>query len=210
MNQPFERKEYFDFFSNFHLPYLNLTWEMELEDFSPECKKRNISRFQWLIYNLCRSLMSIDAFMWRLDLEENPKRVKSLSPSYTVLNQQKNFNFTSFPFDAHWPTFLNRSLKSKAEAEESQKLLKDETGRLDYIFITTLPWLRFTSIQHPIFDPRRVHIPSFAFGAFKQENGKINFPFSVQAHHGFVDGYHLHLLDLELKKNLLDFSSVSL
>jgi chloramphenicol O-acetyltransferase type A len=210
MNQEFERKEYFEFFSNFHSPYLNLTWEMELIDFTQECKKRNISRFQWLIYNLCRSLLTIDAFMWRLDSHGNPVRISNLAPSYTVLNDQKNFNFTSFSFDSDWSTFLERSLTSKAEAERATKLLKDETGRLDYIFITTLPWMRFTSIQHPIFDPKRVHIPSFAFGAIKQLDGKLNFPFSVQAHHGFVDGYHLHLLDVEMKKNFLDFSSVDL
>lgn len=210
MNQDFERKEYFEFFSNFQSPFLNLTWEMELDDFSHECKKRNISRFQWLIYNLCRSLLTIDAFMWRLDSQGNPVRIANLAPSYTVLNNQKNFNFTSFNYDPHWPIFLESSLKSKAEAEGAMKLLKDESGRIDYIFITTIPWMRFSSIQHPIFDSKRVHIPSFAFGAFKQSDGRINFPFSVQAHHGFVDGYHLHLLDVEMRKNLLDFSSVDL
>ena len=208
MSESFERKEYFDFFSKFSSPHLNLTWEVELRDFSDDCKKHNISRFQWLVFNLCRSLMSIDAFMWRLDSQGKPVRVKTIAPSYTVLNSTKNFNFTSFSYDHHWPTYLERSLGSKDKAEKATKLLTDDTGRIDYIFITTLPWLRFTSIQHPIFDSQRVHIPSFAFGAFKQDLGKINFPFSVQAHHGFVDGYHLGLLDIEFKKNLSDFSSV--
>jgi len=146
--------------------------------------------------------------MWRLDHEGNPVKVSTLSPSYTVLNPQKNFNFTNFSFDHQWSLFLERSLKSKQESESASKILVDEQGKLDYIFITTLPWMKFTSIQHPIFDPQRVHIPSFAFGAFESVGAEISFPFSVQAHHGFVDGYHLHLLDLEMKKNLSDFSSV--
>ncbi len=208
MNLPPDRQQYFDFFSKFHSPYLNLTWEMQLKDFSPECRRLGISRFQWLIYNLCRSLMNVDAFMWRLDSQSKPVQVKTLSPSYTVLNPQKNFNFTSFSFDANWQTFLERSLRSKVEAEAAEKILADESGIIDYIFITTLPWMKFTSIQHPIFDPHRVHIPSFAFGAFEESQGQICFPFSVQVHHGFVDGYHLHLLEVEMKKNLSDFSSV--
>ncbi len=203
-----ERQKYFDFFSKFHSPYLNLTWELKLSDFSGECHRHGISRFQWLIYNLCRSVMNIEAFMWRLDHEGNPVKVSTLSPSYTVLNPQKNFNFTNFSFDHQWSLFLERSLKSKQESESASKILVDEQGKLDYIFITTLPWMKFTSIQHPIFDPQRVHIPSFAFGAFESVGAEISFPFSVQAHHGFVDGYHLHLLDLEMKKNLSDFSSV--
>jgi chloramphenicol O-acetyltransferase type A len=203
-----DRQHYFDFFSKFHSPYLNLTWELKLADFSPYCQRLGISRFQWLIYNLCRSLMSIDAFMWRLDEEGKPVQVSTISPSYTVLNPQKNFNFTNFSYDSSWPLFLERSLRSKGEAEAATRILVDEQGKLDYIFITTLPWMKFTSIQHPIFDPRRVHIPSFAFGAFEVLGPEISFPFSVQAHHGFVDGYHLHLLDLAMKKNLSDFSSV--
>ena len=208
MSLPSERQPYFDFFSKFHSPYLNLTWELKTTDFSSECKRRGISRFQWLIYNLCRSVMGVEAFLWRLDSQGEPVKVNSLSPSYTVLNPQKNFNFTNFSFDHNWPVFLERSLASKAEAEAASRILVDEQGKIDYIFITTLPWLKFTSIQHPIFDPKRVHIPSFAFGAFEQQGSEISFPFSVQAHHGFVDGYHLHLLDLEMKKNLSDFSSV--
>ncbi len=130
MNLPPDRQQYFDFFSKFHSPYLNLTWEMQLKDFSPECRRLGISRFQWLIYNLCRSLMNVDAFMWRLDSQSKPVQVKTLSPSYTVLNPQKNFNFTSFSFDANWQTFLERSLRSKVEAEAAEKILADESGKI--------------------------------------------------------------------------------
>ena len=37
-------------------------------------------------------------------------------------------------------------------------------------------------------------IPSLAWGRFRAVDGGLQLPFSVQAHHGFVDGYHIHLL----------------
>jgi len=37
-------------------------------------------------------------------------------------------------------------------------------------------------------------IPSFAWGKFRDAGvGRLELPFSVQVHHGFVDGYHIHL-----------------
>ena len=38
-------------------------------------------------------------------------------------------------------------------------------------------------------------IPSLAWGRFRDApNGRMQLPFSVQAHHGFVDGFHIHQL----------------
>jgi chloramphenicol O-acetyltransferase type A len=69
-------------------------------------------------------------------------------------------------------------------------------------FIT---WLDFTSIQHPVGRFKSNDIPSLAWGKISElGNGKISLPFSVQAHHGFVDGYHVHLLSEQIKRSLKD------
>jgi chloramphenicol O-acetyltransferase len=65
----------------------------------------------------------------------------------------------------------------------------------EQVFITCIPWLAFTSIQHPSASLAHPDIPSFAWGKFRQiGNGRMELPFSVQAHHGFVDGFHIHRL----------------
>jgi chloramphenicol O-acetyltransferase len=45
-------------------------------------------------------------------------------------------------------------------------------------------------------------IPSLAWGRFRDTPNGLQLPFSVQAHHGFVDGYHIHLLATQIAAEL--------
>lgn len=198
-----KRRPYFDFFHSFQSPLLNITWEVETEDFTAKCKREGVSSYQWLVYSLCKACLEVEPFLWRLDEKGEPTKVSTLTPSYTVMKEDGNFNFCTVPYHSDFKTFLAKSLVVKEVAQKHPDgLTNDEPGRIDYLFITSIPWMKFTSIQHPVFDIKNVHVPSFAFGKFQVENGRIRFPFSVQGHHGFIDGLHMHQLEVALKKAL--------
>lgn len=197
-----ERQPYFNFFNAFQSPLLNITWEVETEDFTARCRAAGVPSYQWLVHALCRACLEVEPFLWRLGHDGKPTKVSTLTPSYTVLKPDGNFNFCTVPFQDEFKSYLKHSLEMKAKSETTPGLAHDEPGRIDYLFITSIPWMRFTSIQHPVFDLAKVHVPSFAFGKFHIEQGKIRFPFSVQAHHGFVDGLHMHQLEVALKNQL--------
>jgi len=73
----------------------------------------------------------------------------------------------------------------------------------EQVFVTCIPWLDFTSIQHPTTRAGRSDIPSLAWGRIRDaSDGKLVLPFSVQAHHGFVDGYHIHQLGQQVAAEL--------
>ena len=196
------RRPYFDFFNSFQSPLLNITWEIETEDFTARCRAAGVPSYQWLVHALCRACLQVEPFLWRLGSDGEPTKVSTLTPSYTVMKTDGNFNFCTVPFQTDFRSYLKQSLAMKAKCETSAGLAHDEPGRIDYLFITSIPWMKFTSIQHPVFDIAKVHVPSFAFGKFQVENGRIRFPFSVQAHHGFVDGLHMHQLESTLVKEL--------
>jgi chloramphenicol O-acetyltransferase len=67
-----------------------------------------------------------------------------------------------------------------------------------------MPWLDFTSIQHPMASLATPDIPSLAWGKFRDGPDGLQLPFSVQAHHGFVDGYHIHQLARQIAVELND------
>jgi len=48
-------------------------------------------------------------------------------------------------------------------------------------------------------------VPRLAWGKYFEENGKILLPFSVQAHHSFVDGIHMGKYYECLQKYLNEF-----
>jgi chloramphenicol O-acetyltransferase len=175
---------------------------VETEDFTARCRAAGVPSYQWLVHALCRACMKVEEFRWRLDSNDQPVKVDTLTPSYTVMKKDGNFNFCTVPYQDNFVEYLKTSLATKTRAETSPGLAHDEPGRIDYLFITSIPWMRFTSIQHPVFDIKRVHVPSFAFGKFHVENGRIRFPFSVQGHHGFIDARHMHALEEQLKTEL--------
>jgi chloramphenicol O-acetyltransferase type A len=64
----------------------------------------------------------------------------------------------------------------------------------DHLYVTCTPWLFFTAFEHPIARYGNASIPNIAVGQFKFEDGGVRFPLAVQAHHGLVDGLHIHQL----------------
>lgn len=201
------RRDRYELFNSFESPLLNITFNLEVPEFRPYCKKRGYPPFHFFLYVLFKSLMKIENFRYRIYQGEVIK-IDNLIPSYTVMNQEKVLNFTRFEHSEDLGTFIERSLKAREESTQAKKLLHSasefsEREIKDYVFITSIPWLDFTSIQHPVKKLSEVDIPALAWGKFKSYGeDKIVMPFSVQVHHGFVDGYHIHLLAEEIASEI--------
>jgi chloramphenicol O-acetyltransferase type A len=202
-----KREDRFQFFEGFENPLLNLCYELEIKDFRPYCKMHGHPVFHFFLYALFKSLDQIDNFKYRI-FENQVIKIDKFIASYTLLNDDNLFNYTRFECSKDLSTFIQNSLAAKKEGMEKKGLIHTghdlpERDLKNYVFITSLPWLRFTSIQHPVYRFKSADIPSIAWGKFiDAEDGKILVPFSVQAHHGFVDGYHIHLLGETLKNTL--------
>lgn len=202
-----KRRDRFVLFDRFENPLLNLTFNLEVDDFRTFCKKKGYPPFHFFLFNLFQALMKVDNFRYRIYQGEVIK-IDRLIPSYTVMNQDNNLNFTRFENSDDLEVFIQRSLAAREESSHSKELLHSaetfsEREIKDYVFITCIPWLDFTSIQHPVARFKSADIPAIAWGKFKSStDGKLSMPFSVQVHHGFVDGYHIHLLAETIKNEI--------
>ena len=156
------------------------------------------------------SLREIDNLKYRIHHGEVIK-IQALFGSYTVLNEENNFNFTRFKLDADLQEFLASSLEAKREVQGSLPLINtgtelSEREMKNSVFITSIPWLRLTSIQHPVYKVKSADIPSVPWGKFIPDGtGRLTIPLSVQGHHGFVDAFHIHLFAEVLKKKITTF-----
>ena len=201
------RRDRFDFFESFESPLLNLTLELEVSNFLPFCKTNGIPVFHFFLFAVMKSLNELDHFKYRL-VDGNVIKNEVLHGSYTVLNQDQLFNYTCFKYKDHLHDFIQESLAAKDVSSKSKMLLNKEieTGKLDtkdYVYITSLPWFNFTSIQHPVYRFKSADVPSIAWGKFNVINSQqLKMPFSIQVHHGFVDGLHVHLLIEKISFNI--------
>lgn len=198
--QNFEkRRDRYNLFASFEKPLVNLCFELEVPDFRPWCKEQRLAPFHFFLFNVLHAIKSIDNFMYRVH-EGEVIKIDEFWASYTVINHENNLNFACFAMSSDVREFVGRSLEAKAIAEASSALVnstKDQSEReqKNHVHITCMPWFKLTSVEHPVYRHGNYDIPSLAWGKFGDgKDGKLTLPFSVQAHHGFVDGHHINLL----------------
>lgn len=156
--------------------------------------------FHFFLFCLLNTVKGIDNFMYRI-YQGEVIRIDDFPASYTVINGDENLNYTRFTMTDQLDVFIARSLEAKRLAEASCALINTGEGETEReqrnnIFITCLPWLELAAIEHPICRHHDADIPTFTWGKFgpAQKDGRMRVPFSAQAHHGFVDGYHVQKL----------------
>ena len=198
--QNFERRrDRFDLFDNMDSPALNITFTLDLPDFRPWCKEHGLPPFHVMLCAILRAILKVENFRYRI-FEGEVIRIDRLVPSYTVINQHNDLNFAQFAWSDDLREFVKLSVQARDEASNMEEL-NETYGRMsprewkEQVFVTCIPWLDFSSIQHPTASLSSPDIPSFAWGKFRDAaNGRLTLPFSAQAHHGFVDGFHIHQL----------------
>ncbi|TWI63446.1 chloramphenicol O-acetyltransferase type A [Pseudoduganella lurida] len=201
------RRDRFQLFDGMDSAAVNLCFTMELPDFRPWCREQGLPPFHVLLCAVLRSVLKIENFRYRV-FEGEVIRVDALVPSFTVINQHNDLNFAMFDWSDDLRTFVARGVAAREQASGMTELnsfyrtLSPRAAK-NQVFITCIPWLNFHSIQHPVAALDCPDIPSLAWGKFRDgAPGELLLPFSVQAHHGFVDGFHIHQLAQQIAEEL--------
>jgi len=202
------RRDRFDFFDRMESPAVNLCFTLDVPDFRPWCKAHDLAPFHVMLCAVLRAVLKVENFRYRI-VDGEVIRIDRLVPSFTVMNQHGDLNFAQFDWSDDVREFVARGQAAREEASSMTALnVKYRTmsprDAKDQVFVTCMPWLDFTSIQHPMASLATPDIPSLAWGRFRDGPGGLQLPFSVQAHHGFVDGWHIHLLGRQVAAELAD------
>lgn len=202
-----KRRDRYELFSSFENPLVNINFLLDVPDFRPWCKARRIPVFHFFLYCVLNTVKQSDNFMYRI-LDGEVIKIDDFPASYTVINADDNLNYTRFEMTDQLDLFIARSLEAKRIAEASSKLINTGAGesareQRHNIFITSLPWLDLRAIEHPVYRHGDADIPCISWGKFGTgADGRMAVPFSVQAHHGFVDGYHIQKLAQALDQRI--------
>lgn len=198
-----QRRDRFALFDGMDSPALNLCFPLALPDFRPWCREQELAPFHVLLCATLRAILAVENFRWRI-LDGEVIRVERLTPSFTVKNINDDLNFAMFDWSDDLREFVARG-RAAGIAAANMTALNRQYAALspreakDQVFVTCIPWLDFTSIQHPTAALACPDIPSLAWGRFRDgPDGTLVLPFSVQAHHGFVDGFHVYQLGQQI------------
>jgi chloramphenicol O-acetyltransferase type A len=201
------RRDRYALFASMDSAAVNLTFNMALPDFRPWCKAQGLPPFHVMLQAVLRAVLAIDHFRYRV-FEDEVIRIERLIPSFTVVNRHGDVNFAQFDWVDDVRAFVAASVAARDEAVNMTALnplhrTASPRAVKDQVFVTCIPWLDFTSVQHPVMHLATPDIPSLAWGKFRSgPDGTLVVPFSVQAHHGFIDGFHIHQLAARIATEL--------
>ena len=187
--QNWSRREHFEFFNAFNHPHYSLCANVDLTKLYPFVKQQDYSLNAAIIYVISRAANAVQEFRYRIKDGEVVEH-ETVSPAVTILVANDLFSFCTIDYSPDFSEFAARYARQIAAVKENPTL-KDPPGREDLLFMTALPWVSFTSFNHPM----RLHpadsVPRFAWGKFFQQGERLLMPLSVQGHHALIDGIHM-------------------
>lgn len=187
--QSFTRAKHFAFFNGMDYPHFNVCAMTDVATLLPFCKSEGISLFRAVLYCACKAANAIPELRQRIRGEKVVEH-DAVHPSYTSMTEQGVFSFTDVQYHPDSAMFFQNCDQQEAKVK-SEASLEDDEHRDDYLFISCIPWIHFTSFQHPIHISGLDSVPRLSWGKYERKGKRVELPFSVQVHHAVADGWHV-------------------
>lgn len=183
------RRAHFEMFNAMDFPHFNLCAPVDVTAFHPFVRTHGLSFTVATAYLLARAANEIPEFRYRIRGGDVVAH-EVVHPSTTILAEEDLFSFCTIRYAAAFPTFLERATAQVARVR-AQPTLEDEPGQDDLLYMTSIPWVSFTSFMHPLHMRPVDSVPRFAWGKIYEDGDALKMPLSVQAHHALMDGVHM-------------------
>ncbi len=183
------RKNTYEFFRDFEDPFFNFTANLDVTAFYPFCKKNDLSVSLAILFYVLVAVNEIREFRLRI-LDGRLIEVDRIHATQTILNEDETFSFAYFEMQPDVFLFNTAGLESIAKYKQL-KTFDVESGRIDLIYCSAIPWVSFTSFKHASRFDRMQTIPRIVFGKMFEDGAVRRMPLSVEANHMIMDGIHV-------------------
>ncbi len=200
------RQKHFEFFKSMNHPHFNICANVDITKFIAILKQNDLPFTYSIVYAIARTAKQVKEFRWRI-IEDELYECESVTPSFTTYTEVADvFSFCDVDYEENYFEFIKKAA-AKADLMSKQPSFED-SNKQDYLFLSSIPWVSFTSLQHAMPYHPTDSMPRMTWGKYFEENGKIKMPLSVQAHHALVDGRHVGQYFKEFELLLNDFDEV--
>lgn len=184
------QKKHFDFFNTMNHPHFNITANVDITHLRQYLKAQQIPFTPAILFLVCKAANSIREFRWRIR-EGKIVEHNFVHPSITVPTLvSEAFSFCYVDYQPEFTKFAPAFAQAQAAMKDNPSF-EDDEARDDFLFISAIPWISFTSFQHAMHFHPSDSVPRIVWGKYFEENGKIKMPLSVQVHHAILDGRHV-------------------
>ena len=182
------RRDHFLLYGSMEYPHFSMCANVDLTAFREAVAGAGVSLTVATVYVVTRAANDIPEFRYRIRAGKVVEH-EVVHPATTILTGEV-FNFCWFEYTEDFAEFAAKAAGQIVRLKEQQRLV-ERHGVDDVLYMTSIPWVTFTSFMHPLPLNPADSIPRFAWGKFFQDSESLRMPLSVQAHHGVVDGLHM-------------------
>jgi chloramphenicol O-acetyltransferase type A len=200
--QTWKRRDHYEFYKGLAFPYLNVTANVTITKLIPLVKRSEISLFSALAYITSTAANRIPELRRRIRADQVVEH-ELVRSSFTVLNEDETFGFATIDYAQDFSIF-NARILAGIEQSRRNPTIDDEAGRDDMIFLTTLTWVSFTQLTHPVPLNPPDSFPRISWGKYFTQSAEILMPLSLMANHALVDGLHVGLFFKHVQEILDD------
>ena len=190
--QAWPRRSHYRFFSGFGWPFFSVTARVDVTDVVEAARARGARLFPSILHHVMAAANEVEALRLRM-VGDEVWCFETISPSFTVLATEEVFNYCVVDWTPDEARFC-QEVRLAAEALEGVVALNlEDDVRHDLVFVSSLPWLDFTAVDHPRpLGQGHDSVPRIAWGKIGQgADGRHTMPLNVAAHHALLDGLHL-------------------
>ena len=188
-------------FRNSVEPAFCVTFELDITNYLRKIKEQKYSFTMAMIFAVSKCANEIEEFRYRF-LDGNVVLFDKIDTAFTYLNKETElFKVVNVPM---MDTIEEYVATATAAAKEQKEYFAGPLGN-DVFQFSPMPWVSYTHISHTNSGKKDNATPLFDWGKYFERGGKVLLPFSVQAHHSFVDGLHIGKLADKVQKFLDEY-----
>ncbi len=184
------RKEHCAIFKYYVEPSYCITVDLDVTNFLETVRSEGYSFTMSVIWVVSKFANEIENFRYRF-LHESVVLFDRIDTSFAYMDQGTDlFKIVNVPFRDSMREFVLEA----SETARNQRGYFPAQPAIDVFQFYPVPWLTYTHISHTNPGRKNNVTPMFDWGKYREVDGRMMMPFSVQAHHSFVDGIHISQL----------------
>jgi chloramphenicol O-acetyltransferase type A len=196
------RREHFEFFSQFEEPFFGLTAAVDCTPALAEAKRLGVPFFLYYLYHAVQAVNAVENLRYRIE-DGQVYHYDRIHASATLGRADHTFAFSFIEQHNDLAEFVRGAQAEVAAVQASTGLrLGPTTARPDVIHFSAIPWVRFTGLTHARSFRHPDSIPKVSVGQTFREGTATRMPVAVNVHHGLADGYHVGLFLEEFQRRL--------
>lgn len=194
-----DRREYFRIYAETDFPYINIGANVDVTNLLAFSANQGVSSYIAMVFFAHRTALSIENFRYRV-VDGKPAINESMRPSFTYIPAGRElFINVTMDFVDDILTF-HENAKTQIAVQGTDPGWGSLLGKYDIISYSAIPWIQYTHFVRSIARLGVDSNPKISWGKYFDQGDRVLVPFSVQVHHGLMDGFHVGRYFEELQR----------